>query len=538
MKCRAVSVALSLACTLGAAALPRVAVLDIAAQAGIDPSVVVPVTETIMEEVVGARAYVVLDRAYVEQVLKEMEFELSSLVGEAQATKAGQFLGADYVVAGKVQTIGDAYFLVAKMIEVRTGVIVSQSSEQGEGKLSALLGMSRQVGRKLVAGAPVSALAPATKPEAAATAAQPGPAPAPARRVKAGFVLAEWCRDPNHSLSLAIDRLSRKHKDWLDIAVASSDDPAGFAPAVASLVEKQGCQIVFSCVDASPAQCAELAARYPGTIFEIFGGTWDESGPPNLGVFGLNETGIWYLEGLVAGGLSAKGRIGALVEGLDASPWERWRINRLALGARDANPKAQLIVDFRPPDHWADTQGDIAAARSLADQGCDVIVGSIAPKVALAFESLGTKGTRIRTFQDEFSYKFAPAAIISGPLRDYGFFFEKYLLALRDGNWKREAFWALEGSAFGGGEEAFNPAFLSELKSKKVKTPDLGTLPLLELLDKRARQLAAFEFEPFAGPVRDQKGNLRIKEGVRPSWEEIEAIDWLVENVKESAPRK
>jgi hypothetical protein len=76
-------------------ALPKVAVLDIAAQSGIDASVVVPVTETSMEEIVGARAYMVLGRAYVEQVVKEMEFELSGLVGDIQATKAGQFLGAD-----------------------------------------------------------------------------------------------------------------------------------------------------------------------------------------------------------------------------------------------------------------------------------------------------------------------------------------------------------------------------------------------------------------------------------------------------------
>ena len=54
-----------------ASALPKVAVLDLSVQKGIDASVVAPVTESLMEEVVGSRAYVVLDRAYIEQVLKE-----------------------------------------------------------------------------------------------------------------------------------------------------------------------------------------------------------------------------------------------------------------------------------------------------------------------------------------------------------------------------------------------------------------------------------------------------------------------------------
>jgi TolB-like protein len=127
--------------------LPKVAVLDIIAQKGIDSSVVVPVTESIMEEVVGTRAYVVLDRAYIEQVLKEQEFDVSVMVSDTQVAKAGQYVGADYVVTGKVQLLGSAYFLVAKMIEVRTGVIVSQSSTQGAGELTALLDMAHSIGK-------------------------------------------------------------------------------------------------------------------------------------------------------------------------------------------------------------------------------------------------------------------------------------------------------------------------------------------------------------------------------------------------------
>jgi TolB-like protein len=55
------------------------------------------------------------------------------MVSDTDAAQAGQYPGADYVITGKVQVLGDAYFLVAKMIEVRTGIIVSQATEQGEG---------------------------------------------------------------------------------------------------------------------------------------------------------------------------------------------------------------------------------------------------------------------------------------------------------------------------------------------------------------------------------------------------------------------
>jgi len=157
------AVLLVFACILPASlafALPKVAVLDLSVQKGIDPSVVAPVTESVMEEVVGSRAYIVLDRAYIEQVLKEKEFQLSGMVSDTQVAQAGQYLGADYVVAGKIQLVGDTYLVVVKMIEVRTGVIVAQSSEQGEGKLAVLLGLGHAVGKKLVVGSPISPLAP------------------------------------------------------------------------------------------------------------------------------------------------------------------------------------------------------------------------------------------------------------------------------------------------------------------------------------------------------------------------------------------
>ncbi len=190
MKKKSLALLALLAPLVALSALPKIAVLDIGAQKGIDPSVIVPITETIMEEAVGVRAYVVLDRAYIEQILKEQEFDTSAMVNDTQAAQAGQFLGADYVIAGKVQMLGDSYFLVAKMIEVRTGVIVSQSSARGDGKLTALLDMAQAIGKKLVAGSPIQPLAPAA---AANPAAESGVASAgPAARASIGLSFPEF----------------------------------------------------------------------------------------------------------------------------------------------------------------------------------------------------------------------------------------------------------------------------------------------------------------------------------------------------------
>ena len=97
----------------------KVAVLDAIVQKGIDGSVVVPVTEKVMGCLVVSGRFTVLDRANVEKVLREREFQVSGLVSDAEITEAGKYLGADFVVVIKVQRLAATYFLGAKMIPSR-----------------------------------------------------------------------------------------------------------------------------------------------------------------------------------------------------------------------------------------------------------------------------------------------------------------------------------------------------------------------------------------------------------------------------------
>lgn len=137
-------------------AQPKVAVLDTLIDSKMDPAVIVPVTEKIIERFVMSGSYKVLDRSNIRQVLSEREFQLSGLVSDAEITQAGRFLGADYVVVPRVQLLADTYFLTCKMINVETGVIANQASTEGEGKLSVLLGMADRVGG-MMSGSPGAA---------------------------------------------------------------------------------------------------------------------------------------------------------------------------------------------------------------------------------------------------------------------------------------------------------------------------------------------------------------------------------------------
>jgi TolB-like protein len=166
---------------------PKIAVLDATIPKGFDASVIVPITENIMEELVKSKKYTVLDRNNITAIFKERDFQLSGEVTDTDITKAGKMLGADFVVVSKMQQVGDSYFLTAKMINVTSSVIAGQASCTRNGVLTILLDMAHLVGWSLATGEKIPAAsttaggaAPAGSPAAGKPSAVSEPAAKPA----------------------------------------------------------------------------------------------------------------------------------------------------------------------------------------------------------------------------------------------------------------------------------------------------------------------------------------------------------------------
>ncbi len=184
-------------------ALPQVAVLDAVIEEDMDPGVSIAVADKISESLVNSGKYTVLDRANAELVLREKEFQLSGLVRTEEIRRAGEYLGADLVVAARAARIGDTYFVSARMIDVKTGAITAQASVEREGRIAILLGIAGAVGDKLAGGVveavenrrfegPVRrtpAPPPVPPPMPPAPAPRPAPAPAPAPVQRANVVI-------------------------------------------------------------------------------------------------------------------------------------------------------------------------------------------------------------------------------------------------------------------------------------------------------------------------------------------------------------
>ena len=66
-----------------------------------------------------------VERKDLQQVLEEMELQLSGLVEDTQAAQVGALLGAEVPVTGRLYRKAKSYQLFIKLLRVETGEILS-----------------------------------------------------------------------------------------------------------------------------------------------------------------------------------------------------------------------------------------------------------------------------------------------------------------------------------------------------------------------------------------------------------------------------
>jgi simple sugar transport system substrate-binding protein len=126
---------------------------------------------------------------------------------------------------------------------------------------------------------------------------------------------------------------------------------------------------------------------------------------------------------------------------------------------------------------------------------------------------------------------------------DWGVMYVKILQDIYNGKWKSNDEWWLiaEKAAILGGsfDNIINPKFVGELKMKMVDTPEFGKISAYDLVAKRYEQMkkGTNEFDPFTGPINDNTGKLKIKDGQKASKGDLLSIMYYVDNVVGSLPK-
>jgi hypothetical protein len=82
----------------------------------------------LMVQFVNAKKYIIVDRADVEKIEKEQNFQLSGFVNDDSVVSIGQFLGADVVITGSISGTAGNRRLMLKALDVKTAQIIAASS--------------------------------------------------------------------------------------------------------------------------------------------------------------------------------------------------------------------------------------------------------------------------------------------------------------------------------------------------------------------------------------------------------------------------
>ncbi len=279
------------------------------------------------------------------------------------------------------------------------------------------------------------------------------------------------------------------------------------AAVIDELVDKEKAEIVFAeSYDYGPA-LQQAAAKHPNVKF--FHAAGDKTAP-NLDTYFGRIYQARYLTGIVAGLQTKSNHIGFVAA--FPIPEVIRGINAFTLGVRSVNPAA--VVHVRWSGTWNDKDKEMKTTTDLLDAyPIDVLAqhqNTVYPMLVAQ-----PRGVQVIGYNIDHSQDF-PDVFLTAPVWSWGPFYRERLRECFEGRFKEQAFF--EGYQ----KEIFDIAPLSP----NVRE---GTAAKVEEAKQR---ICSGKWDVFYGPVYDQQGNLRIREGENISDQELlRTFDWFVEGV-------
>ena len=276
-----------------------------------------------------------------------------------------------------------------------------------------------------------------------------------------------------------------------------------------------GSRIIFATSFGYMNQTAKVAAAFPKVTF--LHATGYRTGK-NLGLYTARFYEGRYLNGVIAGRMT-KSNIAGYVATFPI-PEVLQGINAFARGMRSVNPKAEVRVIW--VNAWFDPGKEREAAMTFMAQGADMITHHTdsTAVVQAVEEKHKEKGVWAFSYHSDMS-KYGPTAQLSGTTHVWGDFYTRIVKEVLAGQWTGTNLWG--GFKDGMIELApFNPAIPADVKNQVLK---------LEA------SIKAGKLHPFAGPVLDQDGRVRVAKGSTMTDGEMGAMNYYVQGVASTLPK-
>ena len=275
---------------------------------------------------------------------------------------------------------------------------------------------------------------------------------------------------------------------------------------------QKGYNIIFGTSYGYMNYMVSVSKKFPNVVFEHCSGYKTTA---NLGTYFARQYQIRYLTGMVAGKYTKSNVLGFIAP--FGTPEVVRNVDAFALGAQSVNPKVKVKVVWT--NSWSDPPQEKTAAYSLIDAGADVLAMHVdSPAFAQAAQSRGDYAVG----HDSDMMKFAPKAILTGDVVDWGPFFVQTVKEVENHTWKPTQFWG--GIKDGTVSLApFNDAVVSKSFQAQVLAKE--------------KEIENGTFNPFQGPIYDQNGNLKVKQGESASDQTLLSINWFVKGVEGTIPK-
>ena len=221
-----------------------------------------------------------------------------------------------------------------------------------------------------------------------------------------------------------------------------------------------------------------------------------------------------FLLGVIAGRMTTANKLGYV--GSFPIPEVIRDVNSFTLGAQSVNPDISTQMLFI--NTWFDPPTEQQAARSLIDEGADVLFG-IEDSPSILQEAAEHEGVFSATWNSDMS-RFGPQAYLSSVVLNWGPRYAERTQQAIDGSWPSEDWWGTLA------EDAVQLAPYGESVPEDVRAE----------VDEKLAGFKDGSFKPFVGPISDQAGEVRIAEGEEVTFEQFVAWDWFVQGIEGSLP--
>lgn len=279
---------------------------------------------------------------------------------------------------------------------------------------------------------------------------------------------------------------------------------------------QDGAKIIFPTSYGHLDPALNVAERHPDVAFFHQGGLKTAE---NLGTYFGTIYEPVYLAGVAAGKMTKTNKLGYVVS--VPIPQVLLNVNAFQQGAKSVNPDVTTSVVFT--GSWCDPGQQANAANSLIDSGVDVL-SQHQDCTKTIIETSERRGAMSIGYHADAS-SLAPEGWITGSIWNWSDLFVDMVQTAVDGNF--------DGSKYDG-------KYRGTLSDEVVMLTGFGdNVPeeVQELVEQKRQEMINGTLHPFAGPVKDQSGTVRIEEGVIPTVDELEMTDYLVEGVIGSIPQ-